>query len=356
MRSLTRLRSGAALAVTLLVLAACGEATDVPTTLEPAEMQQDIALTQAAFDSPAIESVTEVGPWINAALASAGGAALTAPIARIAQDPRANLIRYRDIVAESQDSETALAIPVTLLGKTFEWNLGSASYQQTARTGAPANGVRFILYQLDDALLPADPLVERGYADIVYTAGTGSREARLTVWSTTAVKLLEYTVTAIDVGENTVYSVQGFAGAGVNQVTFSLSSGYSLVGNNLTIEWITEIESRNLRNTVRLGFGTNSVTFYGLLRRGLRKVEMAGNLNLEGSGVVTVKVGNKTFATITITGEVVTMVNADGQPLTAEEQETLEQILGWFQGAFDVPGYLLRPILWVLDIGEDDLP
>ena len=39
MRSLTRLRSGAALAVTLLVLAACGEATDVPTTLEPAEMR-----------------------------------------------------------------------------------------------------------------------------------------------------------------------------------------------------------------------------------------------------------------------------------------------------------------------------
>lgn len=356
MRSLTRLRSAAALAAALLVLAACGEATDIPTTLEPAEMQEDIALTQAAFDAPAIESVTEIGPWINAAIASAGGAVRVAPVARIAQDPAANLLGSRDIVTASDDPETALAIPVTLLGKTFEWDLSIEGYMETERVGAPVDGVRFILYQLNEFLLPADPLVERGYVDIVYTAGTGTREARLTVWTTTAVKLLEYTVTAIDVGENTVYSLQGFAGAGVNQVTFSLSSGYSLVGNNLTIEWITEIESRNLRNTVRLGFGTNTVTFYGLLRRGVRKVEMAGNLNLEGSGVVTVKVGNRTFATITIAGEVVTMVNADGQPLTAEEQETLEQILGWFRGAFDAPGHLLRPILWVLDIPQDDLP
>ena len=157
-------------------------------------------------------------------------------------------------------------------------------------------------------------------------------------------------------GSNVVYSVEGFAGAGVNQVTFSLSSGYSLVGNTLTIEWITDIASRNLRNTVRLGFGTSTVSFYGSLRRGVRKVEMAGTLNLEGSGVVTVKVGNKDFATISIAGEVVTMVNADGQPLTAEERETLEQILGWFQGAFDAPYHLLYPILWVLDIPEDDLP
>lgn len=356
MRSLIRLRTAATLAAALLVLAACGEGTEIPTTLEPTEMQEDIALTQAAFNAPAIESITELGPWINAALAGAGGAAITAPVAAIAKDPAANLVRFRDAVAEMQHSETAADIPVTLLGKTFEWSLGSEAYVQTARTGAPATGVRFILYQLDGNLLPANPLVERGYADIVYTAGTGTREARVSVWTTTAVKLLEYTVTAIDVGNNVVYSVEGFAGAGVNQVTFSLSSGYSLVGNNLTIEWITEIESRNLRNTVRLGFGTSSVTFYGSLRRGVRKVEMAGTLNLEGSGIVTVKVGNKTFATITIAGEVVTMVNADGQPLTAEERDTLEQILEWFQGAFDAPYALLYPILWVLDIPEDDLP
>lgn len=356
MRSLTRVRSGAALAATLFVLAACGEATDIPTTLEPVEMQEDIALTEAAFDSPAIESVTEIGPWINAALAASGGLAIAAPVARIASDPTPNLVRHRDAIAQMQSSVTAAAIPVTLLGKTFEWDLSIEAYAETERVGAPADGVRFILYQLNEFLLPADPLVERGYLDIVYTAGTGTREARLTVWSTAAVKLLEYTVTAVDIGENVAYSLEGFAGAGVNQVTFSLSSGYSLVGNNLTIEWVTEIASRGLRNTVRLGFGTNTVTFYGLLRRGVRRVEMAGNLNLEGSGVVTVKVGNKTFATITIADEIVTMVNADGGPLTAEEVETLERILDWFRGGFDAPRHLLRPVLWVLDIPQSQLP
>lgn len=356
MRSLTRLRSGAALAATLLILAACGEATDLPTTLEPAEMQQDVALTQAAFDSPATDAVTELGPWINAALQAAGGAAVTAPVASIARNPLANLARQRDAIASVDGGETAAAIPVTLLGKTFEWDLSLEAYEQTARTGAPANGVRFILYQLNQFLLPADPLVERGYVDITYTAGTGTREATVSVFTSAAVKVLEYTVTAIDVGENTVYSLEGFAGTGVNQVTFTLASGISLVGGNLTIEWTTEIESRGLRNTVRLGFGSNTVTFYGLLRRGLRKVEMAGNLNTEADGTVTVKVGNRTFATITIVAGAYTMVNADGQPLTAEEEATLEQILDWFRSAFDAPAHLLRPILWVLDLSLDDLP
>ncbi len=355
MRSLTRLRSAAASAATLIVLAACGDATELPTTLEPAEMQQDIALTQAAFDSPSTDAVTALGPWMNAALAAAGGAAVSAPVAVIAVDPTAQLIRHRDMLAEMASSETAASIPVTLLGKTFEWDLSIEAYGQTERTGAPANGVRFILYQLNSSLLPAEPLVERGYADIVYSAGTSSREARLSVFTEGAVKVLEYTVTAVDVGDNVIYSLEGFAGTGVNQVTFSLASGYSLSGNTLTITWTTEIASRGLRNTVQLGLGNSSVTFYGVLRRGLRKVEMAGTLSLAGSGTLTVKVGNKTFATITISGEVVTMVNADGQPLTAEEEATLEQILSWFQGAFDVPSILLAPLIWVLDLEPSDI-
>lgn len=355
MRSLTRLRAGAAFAATLFLLAACGEATDVPTTLEPAEMQQDIALTAAAFDTPATGSAIQLGPWMNAALGGAGGSAITASVALIAKNPTANLLRYRDEVARLQQSETATDIPITLLGTTFVWDLSIEGYAESERAGAPADGVRFILYQLND-FLPANPLVEIGYADIVYTAGTGSREARVSVFATGAVKVLEYTVTATDIGQNVVYSLEGFAGAGVNQVTFSLASGYSVVGNTLTISWTTEIASRGLRNTVQLGLGSSSVTFYGLLRRGLHRVEMAGNLSLEGSGILTVKVGNRTFATITIAGEVVTMVNADDQPLTAEEEETLERILGWFFGVFDAPRQLLYPVLGVLDIPWSALP
>lgn len=352
MLSLTRLRSGAALAATLVLLAACGEQESLPTTLEPTEMQEDVALTQAAFETPEAESFAELGDYINSALAGTGGAVMVAPALPMLQGPRADLERHRTRMTEIlEGGETAAAIPVTLLGKTFEWDVTTDEYVETARTGAPANGVRFVLYAVDgETFAPAEPLVERGFVEITHSASGATQTGVLAVKTVGGVTVLQYTVTATEVQSAVVYSIEGFAGTGPNQVTFSLSSGFSLATGNVTLEWTTEIPTRGLRSTVRLGLGETSTTFYGVLRRGVRKVEMAGTFNGEGNGTITVKVGNRVFATMTFTDLSVVVLNADGAPLTAEEEETLLLIFGWFESAFGAPFVLLAPLYWVLDL------
>lgn len=84
------------------------------------------------------------------------GTALTAPPAL-----GASLGRHLSVLQTS-----CFAAP----GTTYEFDTDQYVYVASARTGAPAEGVRFILYELDATSQPAIPLVEIGYADFVCTA------------------------------------------------------------------------------------------------------------------------------------------------------------------------------------------
>jgi len=66
------------------------------------------------------------------------------------------------------NSGVTAVIPDSLKGKTFEWNTDSLDYEVTTRTGAPAGGVRFILYAIDSTTSqPAIPLVESATLDVL---------------------------------------------------------------------------------------------------------------------------------------------------------------------------------------------
>ena len=72
-------------------------------------------------------------------------------------------------VQRAHRTNVALAVlPAEVLGKTFEYNSGTAQYEATERAGAPANGVRFILYAINPVTqVPVEPLTEAGYADVL---------------------------------------------------------------------------------------------------------------------------------------------------------------------------------------------
>lgn len=59
-------------------------------------------------------------------------------------------------------------IPAEAIGKTYVWNADTYAYEvDDARTGAPADGVRFIIYEVSEgSYYPDTPLVEIGYVDI----------------------------------------------------------------------------------------------------------------------------------------------------------------------------------------------
>ncbi|MBX3133604.1 MAG: hypothetical protein KF689_09500 [Gemmatimonadaceae bacterium] len=350
------LRSRAALAAALFTLVACGQETPLPTTLEPVEMITDVDLSEAAFETEPTLALADLGVAIDDALVNLGGFASVLP-SIVAEGPRASSpARQLDSATEFTSGGPVNAIPLAVLGKTLVWNLATTSYELSnpALPGAPANGVRFILYQIDPTTgFPADPLVERGYVDLTREGTASNPAARLAAYTTGGVKVLEYlaTVTLSNNGSAVSYRVEGVAGTGPNAATFTLTVGLNLFSGTPSATWRTVIAARALSSRVTVNVGANTYSLTGVLQRGLRKVEIGGTINLTTGGQLAVKVGNKTFARIALNsaGEV-TVTNPDGLPLTPEEEETLERIFRWFESALGWYNTVLNPVYTVMDV------
>lgn len=344
----SRFRASAAIAAVAFALSACGDGESLPTTLDTAATNADVSAMQAVFETPQLESFSTVGYQIDMALGGFNGAIVRAPVAMLREGPERPLQVHRERLVEiASAGDDAAAIPVTALGKTYVWSTASSEYVVSARTGAPGNGVRFILYQIDEMeYAPAVPLVEVGYVDITQ----GSNTATVAAFTTTNAKVMEYTARIGGTSFAPSLSLKGFAGTGASLINFELGFAVSLSSSTVTTTWRTEMPSRGISSRVQLAMGESSITIGALMRAGNRKVEMGGSIG-ENGGTITVRVGGKVFARININGfDGVSITNATGGPLTPAEEETLENILAWFEVAFGAPDALLTPIYTVLDI------
>jgi hypothetical protein len=360
MLSRFRTRSLAALVATVFLVAACGEGETLPTTIDPVEMQADIAAFEAGFEAPATDAFAGIGYAIDNAILAAGGVAsrsalLRMPAAMVIEGPAAPAVRFRDHLLEVSTDDIANAIPLSALGKTFVYNLTTDEYEVSSTlTGAPANGVRFRLYALEPGVeIVASPLVQVGWVDITRTGTTNSLTGRIQIYAMGGTKVMDYSATVTNASTAPAFSVTGFAGTGVNRVDFLLTTGISLTTGSVTITWQTDVVARNARSRVQLaiGGGQNPPTTIGAtLRAGVRKVDINGTIGFFSGGTLAVKIGNKLVATIVITDVDVTVAGRDGAPLSAEEEETLFRIFEWFETSFEVPDILLGPLFTILDV------
>jgi hypothetical protein len=351
-------RRRAALALALFSLAACGEETKLPTELDVAAVTEDIELTQAAFENQQTDALGELGFYIDNALVGFGGlptsmASVVAAGPSKPSDPR-SVQRMIERAEDVTGSGPMSSIPAAVLGKTLVWNTTTQQYELSnpAIAGAPANGVRFRLYQLDELSgLPAQPLVYVGYADISREGTVNAPAARLAVYTAAGTKVLEYLATVSGAQSVPSFRVEGTAGVGPNAATFSLTVGVNITNQTVTATWRTAIPARALTSRTTLGLSEETFTITGVMQRGLSKVEISGTLSYLSGGQLTVKVGNATFARITTDAEGnTTVTNPSGGALTPEEEATLEAIFAWFSSTFDWYGALLNPIYTVLDV------
>lgn len=356
---LTKLRIPAvAVAFAAIFVAACGEGKSLPTTFDSIETQADVDAFEVAFEAPTTSSFAGLGYAMDNALLSAGGVVLRLPTAMLREGPERPLARERErIAAVLFSAEEPAALPLTARGKTFVWDPALDIYVESARVGAPATGVRFILYAMDpvDEGLPALPLVELGYVDLTQTSAGNTTSAGVEVVGPGGNTLMQYSATVGGTEQAPAFSISGFAGISINRVNFDLNFGYNLVNQSIVSTWNTELPARALSSRVQLSFNNTQFTIGAVMQRGLRKIEMLGTLSFDNGGDVTVRVGNRLFATLSFPSDPQlppTITNAQGQPLTAEQEETLERIFDWFSGAFDAPGVLLDPIYVLLGFDE----
>jgi len=148
-------------AVALLALAACSDSNGPRGSIDPAPTSASLAAVQHALAVPAIRSFTQFAPSLGPARSLI---VATSPYAQSAR----RALRLRELVPVLSTGSAQLSlIPDTLRGSIFRWDSNASAYHRAETRGGPDNGVRFILYAVDDSGRISSPLTEVGYVDLL---------------------------------------------------------------------------------------------------------------------------------------------------------------------------------------------
>lgn len=324
----SRFRPRAAIGALCLALTTAGcEVVELSTTLDTIGTQVDIVTANAGFNLTAVRSFASMGPRIEVALGSYGAALRTT-------------------------GSTASLLPLLAWNKTYVWDVATLTYVESARTGAPASGARFILYSVTGAAaLPAVPLVEQGYVDITRAGST----ATVTVFQSNGTEVLSYDLTTGGTPTTPTYLVDGTTGTGSSTTTFTLSAAIAEATGNLTQTWRSSTLSRGMATTVQFAEGPSSSTVAGVMRAGVRKMEIGGTLGSTGSGALPVKVGGKLYGRVLLSGgppatATITVTSPLGAPLGAAEATTIAAGYALFATSYGRLDLFLAPLYTVLDV------
>jgi hypothetical protein len=333
----------------ILVLAAavaCGDSTG-PEDFDPVTTQQKTDVILAAFDdNPALASLAAVeGLPLGGPLLAA-----TVPTSPSAFATGASLRRLVEAARPSFGSTAVFAIfPADLLGATFVWSPGQGYVEDANAVGAPADGIRVILYTVNPLTqVPTQPLEPRGYLDIIDESTVSSDALHLVaVWED--VTHLDYVASAVQTTTSITLSADGYLSNGTDQVDFDLSVTGSEGEVAFTLDYLLEheegsirlagesIDEENANLTLTLDDGDNRVD----LEIHFTPSTISGTL--EYNGDVAIEISG--------TREEPVFTRPDGTPLTDQEVAAL-QALGLAIGVvFDAFDNLLGPALVAFLLG-----
>lgn len=329
------LSPNAALALVTAVTA-CSSSTTTPgtgTTLDATATSQQVAAVNGPIQSQNTQAFGALSSQFTYAYAGSDVLALVEAASPTAAGDGA--LRSVDAAKRlfGRPSVAAASIPSTAKGKTFEWNTTQLKYVAGTRTGAPAAGVRFILYAVD--LLtrrPSLPLQEIGYADITESSTLTSHTVNVTAVAG-ATTFLQFSVTGALTTGGLSGTVSGFTTDGTDRVDFSSNSTVSVSGQTATVTLASQLTVPTRGATYSLsvvgtgpvdGAATSATVSLQLTGNGTT-VTLNGRVASTGSSI-TIKVNNADFATITVTAGQTTITGAGGQPLTAAQQQALADL------------------------------
>ncbi|HKU60695.1 MAG TPA: hypothetical protein VJQ44_05705 [Gemmatimonadales bacterium] len=348
LHSATRVLAAAALAV---LAVGCSKDSSGPndSPFDPAGTSSDLNAVSASFDSPALLAFDAASEDISAATGGSASLALRArPTAALAGG-KASAMRYAGALAKALTSGprpslavAAAAIPPDLLGTTFVYDVSVHQYAASDLTGAPANGVRFLLYAVNPVTgVPTEPLTEVGFVDVVTTQTSTAASVNIVVVSDNKT-YLDYSakVTATSASSGTV-AVSGYVTNGQDRVNFDMDNHITFGDSTLdvTMDYTLTVPTRGgFRIDLEAGVTTSDVTNNTTVSLDITAQGDHGTVRVTGSetndtGTFQVKVNGSLFATIDVTaGGQPVVTGKDGEPLNAEEQAALRDVFELFGG------------------------
>ena len=339
-----------------LALAGCKNDGASPSAFDPQGTAADMAAAQDAFASGPTANFAAVGPDISLALS---GSPLVASSAALAlSNPSKVSQQYARKIASlvpagaSGIQASVVAIPTEVAGKTFVWDESTDTYVASDVSGAPSNGVRFLLYAVDPVTFgPVEPVVETGYVDVIDQSTSAVANVRIKVVEA-SVTYLDYQVVASATSSSGLVTISGFAFNGTTRANFTLRNTVSVNQSDstlvLSLDYALDVPSRDLSIDWTATFANISATDVAVTldltvngRNG--NVRLVGTSGVNG-GTFTVKVNGDTFATITVTASTLVVTGATGDPLTSDEEQALEAVFDSYEGSLIAFADLLMPV------------
>jgi hypothetical protein len=328
-------------ALVALVLAAfvgCGEDSAGPEDADPAAAAaalEDI-LTDFVEDNDGLQSTMVFSDAIQAALAGGPAAALaTDVLTQVSEHATFAGMRSLRLNLAELGTDAPAKLPAWVLGLTFEYDTLTDQYFAGQRTGAPATGVRFILYAVDPILFqPIVPLQEIGYIDIVDTGTfpTAIEIGLIIVVSGDTLADVVATGTLVpDVSLTLAFS--GFFSNGTDEADFEINVAETQTG--FGVEFTMSASGASMGFEIGYDDTTGEESFTAFFREGDTHIvftitDVDGEIQ-PGSGIT---FNGTVVALITGFVDEPVITNAEGFPLTEAEIAALYDL-------FDMMGFMI---------------
>ena len=327
-----------ATAVVLAAITACQDGTAPGnTTFDSQRVMTGTGVVQDAVTAPGVRALEQVmrlgGTSAAPALAAAAtGTGMAVAALRIAQE-----------VFGAQAFAASVLSP-TVLGRTFVFDSAAGRYVLSARTGAPANGVRIVLYA--ETAVGA-PIVgqEVGYAELTdeAVASATSTGVRLVV-VTGGMTRLSYGVTLSLPGVPPQVAVQGFIGDASDRLEFTIAESASTDGSGRGMV-IATLRAPGAGMEVHATIegapdGTGKVAL--VVTSASDRIEVSA-ATLAGQVDASFTVNGKLLARASGAASAPAVRGENGRALNSDEQQALRRIVGMASGIGQLLGALVAP-------------
>jgi hypothetical protein len=333
--------------------AACAESAMAPKTTSErlAQFNDDVSTIGTAATSPVATSLFGLGYAIDRTIAETiFGAPQSISHRGTARSAHAVQKTAVGSTAVPSNGASALASLAPLTGKTLRYDRTTSRYVMSAQSGAPADGIRFVLYNFTPASgVVTVPLVEGGYADITPSSGAW----RVTAYSGLASPTVQfdYTVTASGPVTARTFVLAGFVSSSTSRTDFT---------HTVAFDAQFPIQRRGQLSVAVSGIAwdvTQTLVAGKPLAITGTLIGTAGRLRIEESSLDTlstyaITINESAVATVTVRGNTRSTKDAGGNALPAQDDARVLKLLDAFNNPSPAFGNLHLPVYTLSFLGS----
>ena len=334
-------------------------------SFDAARLEADAQAMENTLAAPVLQSFAvlsgsvSAGPFARAAMQSSSDLLAAGPALSQADAKRvATALAGRVMSGVPASANDQRVIPSEVLGVTLVYDPAARQYVPAPnRSGAPTNGVRFILYAVNPVTHQPIVTTEVGYADLIDTgdARPSSLALKLIVVSG-GVTYLDYSVTASGSEQSGALEVAGFVTDGETRLDFNINALGRETGSGraLNVEFEFAIPGRDFRLEADVVAEHSTVSASQEIDLVIESGETTLRFDVEENERTvnaSVRVNGQLFATISGDRQHPSVRGAGGRELTLDEAHALQRMIGLVEEVFRLFESLLAPVVGMLELG-----